>query len=78
MSWQFFVNHFQNETQARRDNKYTYRLNNGSFYVGLDPPSDAEPYVTIQILMWNLLTVQDWESSTPVVTLLVVPRRLMP
>ncbi|KAH0592820.1 hypothetical protein MHUMG1_09465 [Metarhizium humberi] len=43
ISWQFFVNHFQNETQARRDNKYTYRLNNGSYYVGLDPPADAEP-----------------------------------
>lgn len=51
MSWQFFVNHFQNETQARRDSKYTYRLNNGSFYVGLDPPSDAKPYVTIQPTM---------------------------
>ncbi|CAM1506240.1 Fc.00g058810.m01.CDS01 [Cosmosporella sp. VM-42] len=43
MSWHFFVNHFRNETQARRDNKYTYRLNNGSYYVGLDPPNDAEP-----------------------------------
>lgn len=43
MSWQFFVSHFSNETQARRDNKYTYRLDNGSYYVGLDPPVDAEP-----------------------------------
>lgn len=42
-SWQFFVNHFQNETQARRDNKYTYRTSNGTFYVGLDPPAGAEP-----------------------------------
>ncbi|RFU75444.1 glucose-methanol-choline oxidoreductase [Trichoderma arundinaceum] len=43
ISWHFWVNHFQNETQARRDNKYTYRLTNGSYYVGLDPPKDAEP-----------------------------------
>ncbi|KAM3428022.1 hypothetical protein MY4824_009088 [Beauveria thailandica] len=43
ISWHFFVNHFQNETQAKRDDKYTYRLNNGSYYVGLDPPTDAEP-----------------------------------
>lgn len=44
-SWGFFVNHYQNETQARRDNKYTYLRSNGSYYVGLDPPEDAEPYV---------------------------------
>jgi choline dehydrogenase len=43
ISWYFWVNHFQNETQARRDNKYTYRLTNGSYYIGLDPPKDAEP-----------------------------------
>lgn len=43
MSWSFFVNHFQNETQARRDNKFTYRTNNGSYYHGLDPPDGAEP-----------------------------------
>lgn len=42
-SWQFFVSHYLNETQARRDNKFTYMLNNGSYYVGLDPPEDAEP-----------------------------------
>lgn len=43
MSWQFFVNHFKNETQAKRDNKFTYKLTNGSYYVGLDPPEGAEP-----------------------------------
>ncbi|KAJ4304832.1 hypothetical protein N0V90_000360 [Kalmusia sp. IMI 367209] len=42
-SWQFFVEHYQNETQARRDSKYTYLQSNGSYYVGLDPPADAEP-----------------------------------
>ncbi|KAK5994035.1 L-sorbose 1-dehydrogenase-like protein [Cladobotryum mycophilum] len=43
MAWSFFVNHFQDQSQARRDNKYTYRLTNGSYYVGLDPPVGAEP-----------------------------------
>ncbi|KAI8671869.1 GMC-OxRdtase-N domain-containing protein [Fusarium keratoplasticum] len=43
MSWSFFVNHYQNETQARRDSKYTYRLSNGTLWYGLDPPEDAEP-----------------------------------
>jgi choline dehydrogenase len=42
-SWEFFVSHYQDETQARRDNKFTYRLNNGSYYTGLEPPEGAEP-----------------------------------
>ncbi|KAI0483412.1 hypothetical protein F4859DRAFT_503053 [Xylaria cf. heliscus] len=42
-SWAFYVGHYQNETQARRDWKYTYRLTNGSLYYGLDPAEDAEP-----------------------------------
>ncbi|KAH7081275.1 hypothetical protein BKA63DRAFT_404856 [Paraphoma chrysanthemicola] len=42
-SWSFFVEHFQNETQARRDPKYAYLRSNGSYYVGLDPPTDARP-----------------------------------
>ncbi|KAM0722724.1 hypothetical protein Q7P37_002165 [Cladosporium fusiforme] len=42
-SWQFFVEHFANETQAQRDLKYTYTLPNGSYHVGPNPPPDAEP-----------------------------------
>ncbi|KAF2875129.1 hypothetical protein BDV95DRAFT_486246 [Massariosphaeria phaeospora] len=42
-SWQFYVEHFQNETQARRDSKYAYLRTNGSYYVGLDPPAGARP-----------------------------------
>lgn len=42
-SWSFFVTHYQNETQAKRDDKFTYKLNNGSYYVGLEPPVDAVP-----------------------------------
>ncbi|KAK7421136.1 hypothetical protein QQZ08_010066 [Neonectria magnoliae] len=32
MSWSFFVNHYQNETQARRDSKFTYRLPNNTLW----------------------------------------------
>ncbi|PVH98866.1 GMC oxidoreductase [Periconia macrospinosa] len=43
-SWQYFVEHYgNNETQARRDSKYTYRLSNGSYHVGFNPPADATP-----------------------------------
>ncbi|CAH0020330.1 unnamed protein product [Clonostachys rhizophaga] len=42
-SWQFFVNHYQDFDQARRDPKYTYIQTNGSYYVGLDPPEGARP-----------------------------------
>lgn len=43
-SWQFFVEHYgSNETQARRDSKYSYRLTNGSYYSGINPPEGAEP-----------------------------------
>ncbi|CAI6315842.1 unnamed protein product [Periconia digitata] len=43
-SWQYFVEHYgNNETQARRDWKYTYRQTNGSLYTGLDPPAGATP-----------------------------------
>ncbi|KAF5550386.1 choline dehydrogenase [Fusarium napiforme] len=43
MSWSFYVNHYQNETQARRDSKYAYRLSNGTLWSGIDPPEGAEP-----------------------------------
>lgn len=43
MSWQFFVSHYQNETQARRDRYFTYRLSNGTLWYGIDAPEDATP-----------------------------------
>jgi choline dehydrogenase len=42
-SWQFFDEHYADETQSRRDSKYTYILPNGSYHVGADPPADTEP-----------------------------------
>jgi len=42
-SWQFFVEHYSNRTQAFRDRKYTYLRNNGSYYSGVNPPSNSTP-----------------------------------
>jgi choline dehydrogenase len=42
-AWGFFVNHYQDEIQARRDHKFSYRFKNGSYYVGTDPPEGVEP-----------------------------------
>jgi choline dehydrogenase len=43
MSWEFFVKHFEDQEQAQRDSKFTWRMTNGSFYVGTSPPAGAEP-----------------------------------
>lgn len=45
MSWRFWVKHFRNETQGRRDSKFNYRLPDGTVYTGLHPPEGAEAYV---------------------------------
>lgn len=47
MAWHFWVRHYRNETQAKRDSKFTYLLDDGSWYTGLDPPEGAEPYASI-------------------------------
>ncbi|KAM3081218.1 hypothetical protein ACMFMG_005171 [Clarireedia jacksonii] len=41
--WNFFVHHYANETQQARDTKMTYLTTDGEYYVGLNPPADAEP-----------------------------------
>ncbi|SPJ80035.1 related to glucose dehydrogenase [Fusarium torulosum] len=41
--WNFFVNHYSDSNQQKRDSKMTYQKPDGSFYVGLDPPKDAKP-----------------------------------
>jgi choline dehydrogenase len=43
MSWEFFVNHYEDETQAHRDSKYTWRTVNNTLYNGIDPPEGSEP-----------------------------------
>ncbi|KAK9412992.1 putative Glucose-methanol-choline oxidoreductase N-terminal domain-containing protein [Seiridium unicorne] len=41
--WNYFVNHYADMEQQVKDSKMTYEQPDGSFYVGLDPPTDAEP-----------------------------------
>ncbi|KAI1874877.1 hypothetical protein JX265_003563 [Neoarthrinium moseri] len=41
--WNYFVNHYEDPDRQKKDSKMTYRTTDGSFYVGLDPPADAEP-----------------------------------
>ncbi|KAI1767211.1 GMC oxidoreductase [Hypoxylon sp. FL1150] len=41
--WNYFVNHYDDEVQARRDSKMAYLTADGSeYYVGLNPPADAQ------------------------------------
>ncbi|KAK9769585.1 putative GMC oxidoreductase [Seiridium cardinale] len=39
--WDYFVDHYTNETQANRDSKMTYLTEDGEYYVGLYPPEGA-------------------------------------
>lgn len=40
--WDYFVNHYADPVQARKDSKMTYRTPEGDTYVGLDPPTGSE------------------------------------
>jgi choline dehydrogenase len=43
MRWDFFVKHFDDEAENRKDTKLTYQLADGSRYTGANPPQGAEP-----------------------------------
>lgn len=43
MSWEFYVSHYQDNEQAYRDSKYTWRTPIQTLYVGTDPPNGSEP-----------------------------------
>ena len=42
MAWDFFVRHYQDEEQQRRDFKLTYTTPEGREYTGLNPPPGSE------------------------------------
>ncbi|KAI0454775.1 hypothetical protein F5B21DRAFT_474205 [Xylaria acuta] len=42
-AWSFWVNHFDNIGQQRKDSKMIYKLPDGSQYRGLYPPAGAQP-----------------------------------
>lgn len=43
MSWEFFVNHYKNPEEAQKDDKYTWKTQNGDYHIGPDAPTGAEP-----------------------------------
>jgi choline dehydrogenase len=43
MRWDYFVKHFDNEDEMRKDTKLTYELADGSRYTGPSPPEGAKP-----------------------------------
>jgi choline dehydrogenase len=40
--WDYFVDHFADETEARKDTKMTYLTPEGDWYTGLTPPADSQ------------------------------------
>jgi choline dehydrogenase len=40
--WEYFVDHYTNETQANKDSKMTWLTADGEYYVGQYPPEGAE------------------------------------
>lgn len=75
IAWDIFVNHYQDQTRAQRDPKYTYRQSDGSYYVGLDPPAGAEPLgilypragtlggcISHNALIWITPHASDWNN----------------
>jgi choline dehydrogenase len=43
LRWDYWVNHYSNQTQAQRDSKYTYDTPGGGMYSGLNPPHGSTP-----------------------------------
>ncbi|KAK8190390.1 uncharacterized protein BKA78DRAFT_252775 [Phyllosticta capitalensis] len=43
MRWDFFVNHYSNQTQNERDSKLVYTTADGGRYTGPNPPEGATP-----------------------------------
>lgn len=41
--WDYFVNHYQNQTRQEEDSKMTYRTPSGDLHVGANPPDDSDP-----------------------------------
>lgn len=42
MTWDFFVRNYRDEEQTLRNNHLTWRREDGSYYVGNEPPEGAE------------------------------------
>ena len=43
MKWDYFVNHYQNETRQERDSKFTWQTPSGELFVGPGAPAGSTP-----------------------------------
>lgn len=43
MRWDYFVNHYSNDTRQEQDSKLTWRTPSGDLYVGASPPPNSSP-----------------------------------
>ncbi|KAH8800485.1 hypothetical protein F5884DRAFT_891519 [Xylogone sp. PMI_703] len=41
--WDYFVQHYDDETQQQMDSKFTWQLSDGEYFVGPNPPAGAKP-----------------------------------
>lgn len=75
LRWDIFVNHYQDQTRAQRDPKYTWEIAPFEYHVGLDPPAGAKPLgilypragtlggcVTHNALIWITPHASDWNG----------------
>lgn len=75
LRWDIFVNHYQDQTRAMRDPKFTYEVGPYEYHVGPDPPSGATPLgilypragtlggcVTHNALIWITPHASDWDN----------------
>ncbi|KAF9478102.1 putative choline dehydrogenase [Pholiota conissans] len=41
--WQYFVSHYDDLSTAQQDSKFTWKMSDGRFWVGPNPPAGSEP-----------------------------------
>jgi choline dehydrogenase len=75
LRWDVFVNHYQDQSRAQRDPKYTWEIAPFEYHVGPDPPTGAKPLgilypragtlggcVTHNALIWITPHASDWNN----------------
>ncbi|TVY19959.1 Oxygen-dependent choline dehydrogenase [Lachnellula arida] len=62
LRWDVFANHYQNQTRAKRDPKYTYQVGPYQYYVGPDPPSNATELGILYPRAGTLGGASDWDG----------------
>lgn len=75
LRWDIFVNHYQDQSRAQLDPKYTWETGPYEYHVGPDPPAGAKPLgilyprsgtlggcVTHNALIWITPDASDWNN----------------